>query len=645
MSLVKLAPNGWRYFAEEIATGREDYYARSAERPGVFLGRGAEVLGIAGQGVDALMLERLIGQGRHPIDGVALGRPFPDRAGAVAGFGLTFSPPKTVSVLWGTADGEISAAVLAAHERAFESSLAFLQDHAAFTRIGAGGVFQVDSEGFLAAAFTHRTSRAADPQLHTHVLVANKVRAEDGRWRSLDARELFEHQKAAGMLYKAALRAELTTTLGVRWSEVDENGIAEIAGVPQVLVEAWSSRRKAVEEMGSHLVAAREADFGRDLSPSERATAYQLAAYRTRAPKVESDTPTAELSARWREEARTWGQEPEQWLPNVLGHEPTQPMIDPDAIVLTTVARLQSTRATWGRSDAVEVLSTLVIGECADEVRSLVDQLADSVLRHDAVCSLAGPLPAEVPASLRRRDGMTQIERHGATRFTTKATLRAEGRVLETVANGIDAKAAVVSSNAVDAVLSLSPLGDDQRRAVHDLLTSGDRVALLVGPAGAGKSRALDAAREGWERAGFQLVGIAPAAMAAAVLREEAGIGSDTLARFLLDVENGKRRLTDRDVVVLDEATMARTDDLDVLLREITRARSKLVLVGDPSQLGNRHRFRPTCGRWCRKVTGWSGELRRPDRPGSTRRRGSSCRIAQSPASGRWSSRAARCGS
>jgi conjugative relaxase-like TrwC/TraI family protein len=586
MSLVKLAPDGWRYFAEEIATGREDYYARSAERPGRFLGRSAEELGIAGQEVDALMLERLIGQGRHPIDGSTLGRPFPDRAGVVAGFGLTFSPPKTVSVLWGIADIETSAAVLVAHERAFESSLAFLQDHAGFTRRGAGGVFQVDSEGFLAAGFTHRTSRAADPQLHTHVLVANKVRAEDGRWRSLDARELFEHQKAAGMLYKAALRAELTTSLGVRWTEVDENGIAEIEGVPQVLVEAWSSRRKAVEEMGSQLVAEREAELGRELSPSERATAYQLAAYRTRAPKVESDTPTAELTARWRDEARSWGQEPERWLPAVLGRESIHPTIDPGAIVQATVEHLQSTKATWGRSDAVEVLSTLVTGEHADEVRTLVDHLADSVLRNDSVCSLAAPLPAEVPDALRRRDGMTQIERHGATRFTTKETLRAEGRILESVTGGIDAKAAIVPSRIVSDVLRESILSEDQRRAVRDLLTGGERVALLVGPAGAGKSRALDSAREGWERGGYHLVGIAPSAMAASVLHDEAGIASDTLARFLLDLENGKRRLTNRDVVVLDEATMARTDDLDILLGEVTRAGSKLVLVGDPEQLG-----------------------------------------------------------
>jgi hypothetical protein len=343
---------------------------------------------------------------------------------------------------------------------------------------------------------------------------------------------------------------------------------------------------KAVEEMGNQLVAVREAELGRELSSSERATAYQLAAYRTRAPKIESDTPTAELTARWSEEARAWGQEPEQWLPAVLGRESIQPMIDHGAIVQASVERLQSTKATWGRSDAVEVLSTLLTGEHADEIRILIDQLADSVLRNDEVCSIAAPLPAEMPDALRRRDGMTQIERHGATRFTTKATLRAEGRVLEAVSNGIDAKAAIVSSRIVNDVLSEFILGEDQRHAVRDLLTGGERVALLVGPAGAGKSRALDSARAGWERAGYHLVGIAPSAMAAAVLHEEAGIASDTVARFLLDVENGRRRLTARDVVVLDEATMARTDDLDRLLREVTRATSKLVLVGDTEQLG-----------------------------------------------------------
>ncbi len=587
MSLTKLNPSGWRYFAEEIALGREDYFARSAEYPGRYLGWGAEVIGLAGVEVEARGLERLIGQGTDPRDGRAMGRGYsPDNDDVVAGFGLTFSPPKTVSVLWGTGGEEVAAAVLAAHERAVEVSLGFLQEHAAFTRRGAGGVFQVDTEGFVAASFVHRTSRAADPQLHTHVLVANKVRAEDGRWLSIDGRELFEHQKAAGMLYRAAMRAEMTATLGVSWTPVDENGIAEITGVPQVLVESWSSRRHAVESLGAELVATREGELGRELSGAERARSYQLAAYRTRAPKVEAETPTAELVARWRAEATSWGQAPERWLTNVLGRSRTITPAEPEAIVRLAITRLETMRATWGRSDVVEVLTTLLSGASAEELRARVEQLAEQVLADRELCSLAAPLPAEPPVELKRRDGMSAIERHGATRYTTRATLQREARVLEAVARGKDARIALVPERTVERVLASSSLGTDQQRAVRQLLTGGEQVALLVGPAGAGKSRSLDAARVAWEVAGYRPFGLAPSAIAAAVLHEEAGLGSETLARFLLDVENGRRSLSRHDVIVLDEATMARTDDLDKLVSRAEEAGSKLVLVGDPHQLG-----------------------------------------------------------
>ena len=184
-----MAPLSWQYYAEEMAVGREDYYATASERPGRFLGRGAEALGIAGEVVTTEALERLFGQGCDPRDGRALGRSFSaDDERAVAGFALTFSPPKTVSVLWALGDEAASAAVLDAHEAAVGAAMAFLEDHAAFTRRGRGGLLQVDTEGLLAAAFVHRTSRSADPQLHTHVLVANKVRTRDGQWLSLDAR-------------------------------------------------------------------------------------------------------------------------------------------------------------------------------------------------------------------------------------------------------------------------------------------------------------------------------------------------------------------------------------------------------------------------------------------------------------------------
>ncbi|MGB9111480.1 MAG: MobF family relaxase, partial [Acidimicrobiales bacterium] len=444
MSLTKIHPDSWGYYASEVADGREDYYQES-EIPGRFLGRGARVLGIRGDEVSTEALERLFGHGTDPRDGRSLGESFDGRKNAVAGFAVTFSPPKSISALWAVGPTHISDEVTKAHLVAMEEAFGFLEENASFTRRGRNGVHQIDTEGFLAASFTHRTSRAADPQLHTHVLVANKVRAKDGKWLSIDGRELFSHQMAAGMLYKAALRAELTRRLGVSWTAVDEKGIAEIVGVPEALIEAWSKRRRQVEQMGARLISEKEARKGRTLSPNERARCFQLAAYRTRAPKVEAQTPTAELRARWTEEAEAWGHAPKNWVPALARNRSRQPKLSSVKILSLAVARLEDKAATWARAEAVEVLSTLVSGTSAKEVRETLDSLAARLIRHPEVTSLASPLPASPPESLRRRDGMAVVERHGGTRYTTKQTLFREAFILESAEKGRDANVAIVT--------------------------------------------------------------------------------------------------------------------------------------------------------------------------------------------------------
>ena len=589
MSLTPMAPSAWRYYAEEIVRGREDYFAKGAERPGRFLGRGAEALGIAEHEAHVRELERLFGHGADPRTGGPLGRGFdPDNERAVAGFALTFSPPKSVSALWAVGDQPTADQVLAAHDAAVAASLAFLEEHAAFTRRGHNGVLQVDTEGLIAAGFVHRTSRAADPQLHTHVLVANKVRAEDGAWLALDGRELFATQKATGMLYKAALRAELTERLGVKWTAVDDNGAAEIVGVPRALLEYWSARRHELKTLGDELVATRAAELERSLSPNERAGCFQIAAYRTRTPKIDAETPTEELRARWRSEAEAWGHAPERWLPEVTGRRPPAPERRIEESAAEVIARLEERTATWTRAEVVKEVARVVTGADAESLRVVAERLTDYVLADAAVLGLASPLPVEVPVTLRRRDGMAQSERHGASRFTTRATLRREAAVLELVARGRDANAAVVPEAIAARVLDRSSLGEDQRDAVRGLVSGGERVALLVGPAGTGKSRALDAAREAWIGAGFDPIGLAPSAMAASVLRDEAGLRSDTLAKFLFDTDRGRSTflLDHRSVIVLDEAGMARTDDLAKLLHLVEERKAKVVLVGDPHQLG-----------------------------------------------------------
>jgi len=589
-----MSPSGWRYYAEEVSSGREDYYAVSSETLGRFVGRGAVAFGLAESEVSPVALERLFGAGADPRTGEALGRGFaPDKAGVVAGFPLSFSPPKSVSVLWACANEQISAEVLAAHEAAVEVAIAFLDEHAAFTRRGHAGVLQVDTEGLVGVTFVHRTSRAADPQLHTHLLISNKVRAADGKWLALDGRELFTQQKGAGMLYKAALRAELTRRCDVAWTEVDENGIAEIVGVPKALADAWSTRRNDLKRLANELIAESEADMGRTMTSGERTEIYQLAAYRTRTPKIDAGTSTTELRGRWHDEAMDFGHDPNTWLSDLTGRG--QSKLDQRVVAMTArddtyiaeaIRRLEDSSATFGRADVVEVLSTIVTSTDAASIRARIEELASKLLVETSVISLAAPLPAEPPSSLRRRDGMSAIERHGAVRFATKATLRHEASILDAVTNGQRAGVAVVDGGLAAEVLDRSRLGDDQRDAVRALVTGGERVALLVGPAGAGKSRALDAARAIWEQGDYQPIGLAPSAMAAGVLAEEAGLRSETLAKFLVELKRGVPVLDGHSVVILDEAGMARSDDLARLIEAVARSNAKLVLAGDPQQLG-----------------------------------------------------------
>ena len=418
------------------------------------------------------------------------------------------------------------------------------------------------------------------------MLVANKVRAKDGHWLSLDARELFCHQKAAGMLYKAALRAELTARCGVSWTAVDDNGIAEVEGVPIELCDAWSARRHAVKAASDALVAERGATLGRSLTSSERAQCFQLAAYRTRTPKVDAETPTEVLKERCHEEAVGFGQDPERFLAGVLGHERTV-VVTPGIEELSSVlARLEERAATWTRADVAEECARLVEGPDAASVRRAVEAVADEVLRGPEVVSLEAPLPVEAPELLRREDGMAQLERHGGRRFSTTGTLRREAAVLEAAAAGAGAGIGIVPEVVVTSAISAARLGEDQEAAVRGLLGGGEQVALLVGPAGSGKSRALWAARTAWAASGHEVVGAAPSAMAADVLEEATGIAPDTLAKLLGELERGRLVLSPRSVVVDDEAGIARSDDLARIVGAVQAASAKVVLVGDPHQLG-----------------------------------------------------------
>jgi len=236
LSIGKIAtgPAAAAYYADQVAPDPSAYYSGEGEAAGRWAGAGAGALGLEGE-VSRVQLDAVLaGAGQRTV-----------RPGSVGGFDLTFRAPKSVSVLWAVADPALAVQLRAGHDAAVAQAMGYMEREACRARRGRGGVVQVRGEGFVSAAFTHRTSRAGDPLLHTHVVTGNLTRGPDGRWTALDGRHLYQQARTAGFLYQAVLRQELTERLGVSWQPV-ENGVADIDGISREVVEQFSQRRREI---------------------------------------------------------------------------------------------------------------------------------------------------------------------------------------------------------------------------------------------------------------------------------------------------------------------------------------------------------------------------------------------------------------
>jgi conjugative relaxase-like TrwC/TraI family protein len=521
------------YYLEAVASGGEDYYVRNGEAPGAWVGRGARGLGLEGV-VRPDHLGALLRQ-EHPLTGENLAA----RRIKRAGFDLTLSAPKSVSLLWALGPSEAATAALGAHHAGVRATVAYLEGAACHVRRGGRdgyGVRQEDGHGLIGAAFTHFTSRALDPQVHTHVLIVNLAQGSDGRYTALDGTDLFTHRRAAGYLYQAVLRDELRRRLGVGFEPVHK-GAAEVAGISASARRQFSKRRIAIEQ---HLRATG--------ASGERAA--EQASLKTRAGKDHS-IELDELRGRWRQEAARAGINV-HWIPAAVA----RPALPTDGDVARA---LTDDSATFTRAD---VVAAVAAGSTDGATRERIEELAEQFL--------TGPHAAALS--------------HG--RWTTAEMLAIETGAIDASLRRRGTGAATATTAATDTILAaIESLSDEQQRMVCRICTSGDGVEIVVGAPGSGKTLALGAARRIWRTDGIEVIGCALAARAAAGLEADSGIPSTTIARLLLDIEQGRRPLTDRTVVVCDEAAMVGTRDLARLVDLTDRAGAKLVLVGDPKQL------------------------------------------------------------
>lgn len=584
LSTATMGGGSFRYYQSSVAQGRCEYYLGVGEEPGRWHGRGIELLDLfPGGEVSEQQMEAVFGRALHPTTGDALGRAW--RVDGVIGFDLCLSAPKSVSALWALGDGDVTAAIRAGHGAAVNAALDYLDAHASYSRTGRNGVTQVGTDGFAAAVFDHRTSRAGDPQLHSHALVVNTVHCPDGKWRAIDGSEIFHHKKSAGTVYQAALRSELTRRLGVAWTPVTEHGQAEIAGVPSELVTAWSTRTQQVLAEAEPVIAAYEQKLGRPLTSAERTAVTKIAVLKTRPGKEHVDAPT--LRERWTAEASELGWNGASLLAAVRREAHAAPPLDRERIASAmdqtlsdAVRAAGARRAVFSRSDlAAEVAARIPVdGFTADMLRDLVEHLTDRAAKQ----------------AVRLRDHDDGPHRASDARYASQETLAAEQRIVNRAVAGRRRGYGVVADEVTRRHTRAAGLDSTQSVAIRVLASSGDFMSVLVAPAGSGKTTAIGAAAAAWQEAGYRVIGLTPSARAAAELAVATGVRCETVAKFLHEqpraaagIGASPYRLGPYDVLIVDEASMLAAADLDQLSEIAAGAGAKAVLVGDPHQLGS----------------------------------------------------------
>lgn len=525
--------------------------------------------------------------GREPLDAreltdYVIGASRPGKV-SVAGYDLTFSPVKSVSALWALADPATAREIAAAHDAAVRDVVGWLEREAVYTRLGAGGPQQVDTRGLLAVAFTHRDSRAGDPDLHTHVAISNKVQVADGRWLALDGRPLYRAAVPASERYNTRLEALLTARLGVRFTERPDDGgkrpVREVVGVDPRLARFWSKRRQVITARQEQLAAKFATAHGRTPDFAEQTRLFAQATTDTRQRKHAPRSEHEQRVGWWGDAASVLGGD--QAIVAMLDKALAQPAVPvPDTIdeawvarTAADVVRSAAERASTWRSSTIRSeierrarygdvpLAHLDLVVEATLARALSPELSVRLGRDDGIAE---------PAALRREDGSSVFDVAGSQLYTSGAVLEAEARIVAAASRTGGAAIAdqVVELALLEAQANGTPVNDGQAALVRALATSGLRVQLALAPAGAGKTTALGVLAHTWADGGGTVVGLAPTGRSADELRRSLGTQTDTLAKLLVSLDADNRppwvdAINDRTLLIVDEAGAASTASLD----------------------------------------------------------------------------------
>lgn len=584
MSIGVMAAGQSHYYT---GLAREDYYLEGGEPPGHWYGDAAEALGLgrssAGQ-VGKKELHDLL-RGFGP-DGRALVKNA-GKGNRQAGLDLTFSAPKSVSVLWAHSDDTTRKAIEQAHERAVQFALDYLQQEAGWTRVGQGGSEFVRCK-LVFAMFLHSTSRAQDMNLHTHVLMPNVGLADDGQTRTVWNNELYEHKMAAGALYRVALAYGLAQSINAGIEADRDNGFFRVLGIDQSICDHHSKRRKQIED---------------ELREHGHSTAKAAAIANVQTREVKGHVARPELDGHWKHELKEFGSSPES-----IQNEFTRfrGMVNQSQDVQQSAEqqtdRLAKEQGAFRKQDMV---------------RALADLTQDGVTRpEDVLRAVAQVLDSD--QTLRIATGKRNQRSKEHDLYTTQKELNSEHGLFH-IADKLAEQPGLTVKKDLAAMVwgqhgEQAGLGN-RWDAFEHLTVSRGNIKLLTGMAGTGKTSLLKAANDVWTQQGLRVVGMALSGKASRGLQHGANIQTETIRKRQMQLaptigeaarhighefyralrwgthrnyrpeQMDRLKLDSKTVLVIDESSMVGLKDMTELLQRASAAGSKVVLVGDERQL------------------------------------------------------------
>ena len=533
---------------------------------------------------------------------------------SVSGFDLTFSPAKSVSVAWALSDEKTARRIEALHHQAVSEAIAWAEDNVIFTRSGKQGREQIKTKGVIASEFKHYDTRAGDPDLHSHVLVSNKVQAEDGRWLSLDSKALHKQAQAISHRYDSILNTLLSNQIGYTFTACDHGANKEptweIDGISASLMESFSKRRRGAQPVYKRLVEEFVAARGATPNSVEVGRLWQQAILETRDAKREPESLT-ELRAGWKAEvsARDTGAEELAAIaqlaadsgrderPVFHAEEHLPGLIDE---VLDTVTRRRSYfRASHVATAAGGKLQGYRFASLAE--RDLIHATVVEAIVRDKAISLNDFDVLELPEALKNAAGKARDTRADSELYTTQDILDTEDKALGALNEPV---AAFAPSAAIDTALEEHEaeaefrLNTGQESMARYLLTCGTLAATGVGPAGTGKTASMRLVANVWANEGRNVIGLAPSAQAAEVLSKDLGFDAFTIDKLTYtwrgnhptkpghSLKDLPVSINAGDMIIVDEAGMASTPNIGSLLEIAEEAGAVVRFIGDHKQLG-----------------------------------------------------------